>query len=264
LATPRADAHPVTRALLSGGPVGFAGAARVASVAPDATPLLVHPSLTVEAGAEHSPVVAVRRVGAGRVLVVATDTVWRLGFPALASGGDPERLAVFWDRALAWLVGEAGGALAVETDGRAVHVTGGRAGEDVEATLEYRAGGHALQRLALDANGAATLRATGEIASARARSVTSGEERVAFNPGPEGGDERSGVARGDAVLRALVARCGGSLARGDDAAARVARGVERAGVARRMARPWVALALALVGLTALGLEWFVRRTRGAR
>lgn len=260
--SPVAGAHPLSRALIDA-PLTLAGAARIASLAPDTTVLLTHPVLGLESGNGHSPLLAVRRVGAGRVMVLATDSIWRLGFPALASGGDPERLAGFWDRALAWLAGESGGTLAVQVERRTVRVSGGRAGESVDLDLEARDGHHVRTRIVLDSEGYGVLQTEMDLSSARVRSPTSGEQGVVFNAGPDDGDERAGVGRSEALLRALIARCGGEIVYGAGELP-VVHQVERAVVLRRAARPRLALALGLVALVALGTEWLLRRSQGAR
>jgi uncharacterized membrane protein len=68
-----------------------------------------------------APLVAVREVGAGRTLAVATDASWRWGFVA-AEGGQGNRAYLrFWNSALRWLVRDPGLApLQVEPDAPAV------------------------------------------------------------------------------------------------------------------------------------------------
>jgi uncharacterized membrane protein len=75
----------------------------------------------VQVGGAPAPVVAVREVGAGRTLSVATDASWRWGFLA-AEGGQGNRAYLrFWNSALRWLVRDPGLApLQVEPDAPAV------------------------------------------------------------------------------------------------------------------------------------------------
>lgn len=75
----------------------------------------------VQVGGSPAPVVAVREVGAGRTLAVATDASWRWGFLG-AEGGQGNRAYLrFWNSALRWLVRDPGLApLQVEPDAPAV------------------------------------------------------------------------------------------------------------------------------------------------
>jgi hypothetical protein len=75
----------------------------------------------VQVGGAAAPLVAVREVGAGRTLAVATDASWRWGFLA-AEGGQGNRAYLrFWNSALRWLVRDPGLApLQVEPDAPAV------------------------------------------------------------------------------------------------------------------------------------------------
>ncbi len=50
------------------------------------------------------PVVAVAEPGRGRVLAVATDTLWHWALPHVGAGGDDAVYRDFWTRALRWLV----------------------------------------------------------------------------------------------------------------------------------------------------------------
>jgi uncharacterized membrane protein len=51
-----------------------------------------------------TPLVAVREVGAGRSLAVATDATWHWGFVAAEGGGGNRSYQRFWNNALRWLV----------------------------------------------------------------------------------------------------------------------------------------------------------------
>jgi hypothetical protein len=64
--------------------------------------LLEHPTLRV-AGGRHAPVAAVREVGRGRTLAIATDSLWRWAFEQAETGGDPREYELFWDNVLRWL-----------------------------------------------------------------------------------------------------------------------------------------------------------------
>jgi hypothetical protein len=68
-----------------------------------------------------APLVAVREVGEGRTLAVATDASWRWGFLAAESGQGNRAYLRFWNQALRWLVRDPGLApLQVEPDAPAV------------------------------------------------------------------------------------------------------------------------------------------------
>jgi hypothetical protein len=64
--------------------------------------LLEAPGLLVDG--QPAPVVAVREVGAGRTLAVATDGSWHWGFLAAERGGGDGAYRRFWSSALRWLV----------------------------------------------------------------------------------------------------------------------------------------------------------------
>jgi len=64
--------------------------------------LLEAPGLPVDG--QPSPVVAVREVGAGRSLAVATDGSWHWGFLTAERGGGDGAYRRFWSSALRWLV----------------------------------------------------------------------------------------------------------------------------------------------------------------
>jgi uncharacterized membrane protein len=68
-------------------------------LAPRAQALLVHPSLP-----NNPPVVAIREVGSGRTMAVATDSLWFWRFPAVAAGGAGREFDRFWSNALRWLI----------------------------------------------------------------------------------------------------------------------------------------------------------------
>jgi uncharacterized membrane protein len=103
-ALPPATAINLTRALPSG-----AGAAV----------LVEAPAVSVQG--RPAPLIAVREVGAGRTLAVATDSAWRWGFVAAEGGQGNRPYLRFWSSALRWLVRDPGLApLQVEPDAPAV------------------------------------------------------------------------------------------------------------------------------------------------
>ncbi|HET9553619.1 MAG TPA: glutamine amidotransferase [Anaeromyxobacteraceae bacterium] len=75
---------------------------RALGAADGAAVLLEAPGVLVEG--RPAPVVAVREVGGGRSLAVATDGSWRWGFLAAEAGGGDRAYRKFWGAALRWLV----------------------------------------------------------------------------------------------------------------------------------------------------------------
>jgi uncharacterized membrane protein len=84
-----------------------------------ASVLLQAPGVLV--GGAPAPLVAVREVGEGRTLAVATDGSWRWGFLAAEGGQGNRPYLKFWNSAMRWLVRDPGLApLQVEPDAPAV------------------------------------------------------------------------------------------------------------------------------------------------
>ncbi|HVI73538.1 MAG TPA: glutamine amidotransferase [Anaeromyxobacteraceae bacterium] len=104
--------HPVTS--LVAGEVANEGAWAALPALPDlnrtrplppesgARVLLDAPAAPVEGRA--APLVAVREVGSGRALAVATDSSWYWGFVAAEESGSSRAYQRFWNNALRWLV----------------------------------------------------------------------------------------------------------------------------------------------------------------
>ncbi|HSD21468.1 MAG TPA: glutamine amidotransferase [Anaeromyxobacter sp.] len=117
--------HPVTR-LAPGDaanesawrglpPVTAVNLTRALAPGAGASILLEAPGVLVDGKA--APLVAVREVGEGRTLAVATDASWRWGFLAAESGQGNRAYLRFWNQALRWLVRDPGLApLQVEPD----------------------------------------------------------------------------------------------------------------------------------------------------
>jgi uncharacterized membrane protein len=127
--TPEGRRHPVTSLVPGDGPneTAWAGLPPVSAVnltralppGSGASVLLDVPG--VQVGGGPAPLVAVREVGAGRTLAVATDASWRWGFLAAESGQGNRAYLRFWNSALRWLVRDPGLApLQVEPDSPAV------------------------------------------------------------------------------------------------------------------------------------------------
>ncbi|WP_242396285.1 glutamine amidotransferase [Anaeromyxobacter oryzisoli] len=121
--------HPVTALAPGDGPNAAVWAAlppitavnltRALAPGAGASVLLEAPGVEVEG--RPAPVVAVREVGHGRTLAVATDATWRWGFVAAESGQGSRAYLRFWNGALRWLVRDPSLApLQVEPDAPAV------------------------------------------------------------------------------------------------------------------------------------------------
>jgi hypothetical protein len=112
-------------------PVTAVNLTRALPAGSGAAVLLEAPGVLVEG--TPAPLVAVREVGQGRTLAVATDGSWRWGFAA-AEGGQGNRAYLrFWNSALRWLVRDPGLApLQVEPDAPAAE-PGAPVGVSVEA-----------------------------------------------------------------------------------------------------------------------------------
>jgi len=67
------------------------------------TVLVEHPTERGDDG-QPAPVLAVREVGAGRTLVLGTDSAWRWSFLDAGAGGDGRAYDTFWRAAMHWLI----------------------------------------------------------------------------------------------------------------------------------------------------------------
>jgi hypothetical protein len=100
-------------------PVTAVNLTRALAPGAGATVLLEAPGVLVDG--RPAPLVAVREVGEGRTLAVATDASWRWGFLAAEAGQGNRAYLRFWNQALRWLVRDPGLApLHVEPDAPAV------------------------------------------------------------------------------------------------------------------------------------------------
>ncbi len=70
----------------------------VLRVKPDAVVLVAHKQENV------APLIAVREPGKGRVLMVATDSLWKWKFELEGESGSSRYYQLFWERALRWLM----------------------------------------------------------------------------------------------------------------------------------------------------------------
>jgi uncharacterized membrane protein len=103
--------HPITQlrfepraneALWTGLPP-LEGANLVLGAKPQATVLMTHPSL--ETRGQAMPVLTVGDYGQGRTMALVSDTSWRWGFSAVATGeSDGRAYPQFWENATRWLI----------------------------------------------------------------------------------------------------------------------------------------------------------------
>ena len=110
--TPEGRRHPLVRLAASDAaneaawaalpPITAVNLTRPLAAGTGASVLLEAPEASV--AGQPAPVVAVREVGHGRTLAVATDASWRWGFQAAESGAGNRAYLRFWNAALRWLV----------------------------------------------------------------------------------------------------------------------------------------------------------------
>jgi uncharacterized membrane protein len=246
--------------------------------------LLEAPGLLVDG--RPAPVVAVREVGRGRTLAVATDSSWYWGFVAAEAGRGGRAHQRFWLDALRWLVRDPGtDALHVEPDERAVEPGaplgltvslrgtgfGPAAGRKVQVDLlgedgkpaahgEVVTGADGEARLELPSPGPGAYRVVAR--SEATGSAESGSAAVAVRgTGPEDAD----AAPRPELLRAVAEATGGSVSElPGGALPRLAlNDPERVEIGRRKDVPiwdrgWYLAALAAT----LAAEWVLRRRFG--
>jgi uncharacterized membrane protein len=141
-------------------PVTAVNLTRALPAGQGASVLLEAPAVSVEG--RPAPLVAVREVGSGRTLAIATDASWRWGFVAAESGQGNRSYLRFWNAALRWLVRDPALApLQVEPDTPAVEP-----GAPVGLTVSTRGP---------DWGPAAGRRVSAELVSEDGRSVARGE-----------------------------------------------------------------------------------------
>jgi uncharacterized membrane protein len=292
--TPEGRRHPLMRLAAGDGPnaaawdalPALAGLNLVRPLPPGqgAAVLLEAPALLVDG--RPAPVVAVREVGRGRTLAVATDSSWHWGFLAAESGRGGRAHQRFWLNAIRWLVRDPGtDALQIAPDERAVEP-----GAPVGLTLSLRGadfGPGAGQRIRVEligddgkaaVQGEAVTGADGEarlelqppgpgayriVATAEGGAgVETGSAAVAVRgAGPEDAD----AAPRPGLLRALAEATGGRYAQlpGGDLPELALQDPERVEIGRRKDVPiWDrGRYLALLAAT-LVAEWVLRRRFG--
>lgn len=165
--------HPITRIGDPGEPPdaayrrlppleGFNGSV---GLAPGAQALLEHPSLP-----GNPPVVAIREVGQGRSMAVATDSLWFWRFLAVGEGGAGREFDRFWGNALRWLIRDPELARVRVKADRSVVLLGEPVGAEVQVLgHDYRgqAGAKVIAEL---------VEADGKKKSGRLEEVTTGPE----------------------------------------------------------------------------------------
>ena len=259
----------------------------------DAVVLVDHPDRTDAAG-KQMPVVAVREVGLGRSMVVATDSTWFWNFKAGGQGEDAHHYEQFWENAIRWLikdpeldllkvralretvpVGEQADVLvtAYQADYRPA------ARQKVEVVVRRRSasddrgqGVEVLRRSDLETDAQGELRfavpvAEGGIYEVEARSdIVKGRTTTAIDlfVGADQSPELERVVGDDRLLQGLAKATGGKVLSMDAAPSEIP--LEEPTVMRVKSRshqelwsaPW-ALGLAVL---LFGLEWWLRRKYG--
>jgi len=250
------------------------------------TVLLEHPGGAPGANPP-APLLAVRETGAGRTLVLGTDSVWRWSFLDAGSGGDGRAYDTFWRTAIRWLIRDPelepvkveiardtfapGEPIPVRVRARnrefqpaaavAVSLNLSRldaAGEPAPPakTLQTDEAGEARVELPSPGPGAFRVRA-------RATLGRPSEDARSFVVEPSAAELGSPEARDD-LLRALSAASGGrSLRAGDDLADLEFLPSRRLRLeGQRDVELWSGWPMLLVALGALGAEWGLRRRWG--
>ncbi|MFT3915598.1 MAG: glutamine amidotransferase [Anaeromyxobacteraceae bacterium] len=289
--TPEGRRHPLVRLAASEGqnealwaalpPITAVNLTRPLAASAGASVLLEAPEALV--GGRPAPVVAIREVGQGRSLAVATDASWRWGFQAAELGQGNRAYLRFWNAALRWLVRDPGlSPLQVEPDAPAVEPGapvgltvavrgpdfGPRAGKRVTAELVSEDGKSVARGEAVagdDGNARIELQPPGPGAyKVNARSEDGQEVATAAVAVRGAGPEDADAAPRPELLSAIAAATGGNAAAlpGDLPDLRLAD-PEVVEIGRRRSVPiwdrggWLAL---LAGL--LTAEWLLRRRWG--
>jgi uncharacterized membrane protein len=283
--------HPVTALVPGEGasdalwaalpPVTAVNLTRALGPGQGASVLLEAPS--VQAEGRPAPLVAVRQVGQGRTLAVATDSSWRWGFQAAESGQGDRAYSRFWNSALRWLAKDPALApLQVEPDAPAVEpgapvgvtVTahgpdfGPAAGSKVSAELvaedgrrvahgEAVAGADGTARLELAPPGPGAYKIV-------SHAEASGDEATAAVAVRGAGPEDADAAPRPSLLQAIADATGGGYSAARDGMPRLSvNDPEVVEIGRRRTVPiwdrwWTIAALGAV----LAAEWALRRRWG--
>ena len=232
-----------------------------------------------------APVIALGEYGAGRTMVLMTDSLWRWKMPYAAAGGEETLYQDFWTRSLRWLVHE--------PDMELVRLAVPPGSSSAGAPLRFSA--RVLDRRYLPARGArlkgALLSEAGRATELTWKETAPGEylsdpvtpdkpglwkvwteavhdaallgrDEIGFPVGlPSPEPLRLGIDR--AYLEALAASSGGKVFDAADGALfelLTERGrAEREVVGRTVDEPWASAAFLLVALVLLGLDWGLRR-----
>jgi len=230
-----------------------------------------------------APVVAIREVGQGRTLAVATDASWRWGFQGAEAGQGNRAYLRFWNAALRWLVRDPGlSPLQVEPDSPAVEP-----GQPVGLTVAVRGpdfGPRAGKRVTAELvseDGKAVARGeavAGEDGNARVELVPPGpgayKVTARSEDGPEvataavavrgAGPEDADAAPRPELLSALAAATGGASAALPGSLPELTLAdPEVVEIGRRKAVPiWDRASWLLLLAAALTAEWLLRRRWG--
>lgn len=260
------------------------GANTSLGLAPGAQALLVHPSLP-----QNPPIVAIREVGEGRSMAVATDSLWFWRFVAVGDGGAGREFDRFWSAAMRWLIKDPELSRVRLSMDRTVHTLGQPASAEVRVLgPDYRGLGDASVRVDL-------FRAERrDAAPERTLSVKTGPEGNAaidlgqLAPGSyvvrataSAGTERIGVAEEPVIieatdvelmapfprpdiLRALAESSGGKFFDvGESLSSLEIRDSRRVEVDRTRVVPiWDGYPAVLLLVALLVAEWWIRRRSG--
>lgn len=215
----------------------------------------LRPGASVLLGAADRPLIAMRRHGAGRVVAVNAEGLWRWSL-----GREDDAAGRLW-RQLARLAVRDPGGLSADRPRYRVGMTARLAAPGLDA-LSVAAPDAAAMPLAL-ADGAAAL----PLDRPGTWTVTAGEQRLSL-PVEADNRERTDTARRDRRLERLAAATGGAFARPEGAAELGARLARRSELMAEAARP-VPLAVAwwwwtLIIAAMLAGEWWLRRSRHGR
>ncbi len=291
--TPAGRTHPITR--LSEDPAenekiwkslpALSGINKTLRPRPGALVLAEHPFARGADG--NLPVIAITEAGAGRCLVVATDSTWHWNLPAVGEGQSNKPYQIFWDNALRWLLQDPEMKLLSLTRDKGRY----RPGEDVHIALEvldesYQPSDQAKVKLEAaeapagvqlaipeptpagrgkydfilkpPAAGGYRLRASAEL---NGRSL--GHDEVLFEVA-EDNRELLDVALRPEWLQEISKETGGVSVRADEGAGKLGfkNPVVEKITGTRDLPLWDNLFTFLFALAPLGLEWFLRRRWG--
>jgi uncharacterized membrane protein len=268
--TTEGASHPIQQAFARAGGTfaSLEGTSPLGVPVPGALVVYEHPSVATRAGGP-MPVLALREVHAGRVLVLGSDATWRLGFSEIATAGAGAAYDALWDALIGWTLHDArfdppalqasdgciGGApvrFAMPAGG--IDSLEARAREGSVRAIPFRIEGNAV---VVDALGDGVV----DLEARQQSRVTARGRIVCDRAGQEWIDVRP-----DRDLLASIARETGGAFFGaprdvDERVLPHARIPTSARHERPIVPPW---ALALAATIALGIHWYERRRFGLR